>query len=375
MNRNAEPEDTAQARLRLLCRTLRDDGTGLSSKLQILKTSYMTREGSKPDLARIVAVTPNLRYVDLPEGVFMDDASCNTLKQEIQGRCPDLRKMVYMGGSERSLELLARGTLWRNLEVLELSQLDMDPTILRHALGSLHHLKALKISDIKSFDDQIFQHNDYLPPWPALAELTLSHVAAEGLVEYLSRPDTQDTLKSLSLTATGIRPTTLQHILATAPRLTHLSIIDSVAVSFPAGVQPLSSTSLRTLHYEITTASSAGSYSNPSASYYAYLSSSLLSNGLPALRKLYVRVSLNPLSIQRHRSDISYRIPDSPSLSSISHPQDPRSHSTPTMYPPLNSHQDPLLLPLFSRLPLLTHPIHNASAPITPLQRWQPNPD
>jgi hypothetical protein len=279
-------------RLRLLCRTLREDETGLSLKVRFIKAPYMTRETSKADLARMVAVAPNLRYVDLPEGVFTDDPSCLTLKQELQGRCPDLRKMAYMGGAERSLELLSRG-VWRNLEVLELSRLNMDPTILRTALGSLPRLRALKISDMKTFDDQLFQHSDYLPPWPALHELIISNVpnvTAEGLVAYLFRSDTQEALTSLSLSSTGVHPSSLQQILAYASRLTFLSIIEGVTSSFPAGVPPLTSSSLETLHYEITSASSAGTYSNATASYYAYLTSSLISNSLPGLRKLYVRV-------------------------------------------------------------------------------------
>jgi hypothetical protein len=292
INRNADPEDTPQMRLRLLCRTLRQDETGLSLKVRFIKAPYMTRETSKADLARMVAVTPYLRYVDLPEGVFTDDPSCLTLKQELQGRCLDLRKMTYMGGAERSLELLARG-VWRNLEVLELSRLNMDPTILRNALGSLPNLRALKVSDMKAFDDQLFRHNDYLPPWPALNELIFSNVpnvTAEGLVTYLFRSDTQEALKSLSLTATGVHPSSLQQILASAPQLSFLSIIEAVSSSFPAGVPPLASTSLSTLHYEITSAASVGTYSNTTPSYYAYLTSSLISNGIPALRKLYVRV-------------------------------------------------------------------------------------
>lgn len=279
-------------RLRLLCRTLRENETGLSQKLLFLKTPYMTRETSKADLARIAAVSPYLRYLDLPEGVFTDDPSCMALKQELQARCLDLRKMTYSGGAERSLELLARG-VWRNLEILELSRLNMDPTILRTALASLPNLRALKVSDMKAFDDQLFQHNDYLPPWPALDELVFSNVpnlTAEGLVSYLYRPDTQGTLTKLSLTATGVHPSTLQHIIAYAPCLAFLSIIEAVTTSFPAGVPPLTSGSLQTFHYEITSDASNGTYSNTTASYYAYLTSSLISNGLPGLRKLYVRV-------------------------------------------------------------------------------------
>jgi hypothetical protein len=258
----------------------------------------MTRETSKADLARTVAVLPNLRYVDLPEGVFLDDPSCSTLKQEIQARCPDMRKMSYMGGAERSLEMLASGQLWRNLEVLELSRLYTDPTILRHVLGALQNLRALKVKDMKTVDDELFQHNDHLPPFPPLTELLFENtpnITADGLTTYLFRSETQEKLETLSLTSTGVHPSTLQQVLATAPNLTFLSIDESVSTSFPAGVAPLNSKSLRILHYEITYVSSANSYANTTASHYSYLTSSLISNGLPALRQLYVRGNFQTL--------------------------------------------------------------------------------
>ncbi|TVY19689.1 hypothetical protein LARI1_G002637 [Lachnellula arida] len=292
LNRNAEPEDTAQARLRLLCRTLREDMGGFALKVQYFKTPYMQRETSKPDLARTAAVCPNLRYMDLPEGFFMDDPSCNTLKQEFIGRCPDIRKMSYMGGSERSLELLAGGNLWRNLEVLELSRLNMDPTILRQALGSLPQLRALKVTNMTPFTDRLFQHSEYLPPFPPLTELIFEktpNVTADGLATYLFRSDVQNALKTLSLKETGVHPSTLQQVLATAPKLEHLSITEDVTSSIPTGIPSLTSTSLLKLHYEITDAPSSNSYANTKTSYYDYLTSSLLSHGLPSLLELYVR--------------------------------------------------------------------------------------
>jgi hypothetical protein len=294
MHRNVEPEDTAQARLKFLQRTLRDNLATFAYEVQFLKTPYMTRETCKPDLARCAAICPNLRYIDLPEGIFSDDLSCNTLKQEIQGRCPDLRKMSYMGGSERSLEMLASGTLWRNLEVLELSKLNLDPTILRRALGALPHLVALKVTDMKAFQDNAFQHSDFLPPFPPLTEIIFENtpnVTAEGLAAYLSSPDVQTSLKTLSFTETGVHPSSLHRIVSAASHLEHLSIIESVLTSFPApgSVPLLQSRSLKTFHYEITSGSSANSYNNTTASYYSYLTSSLMSGGLPNLVELYVR--------------------------------------------------------------------------------------
>ncbi|PBP23362.1 F-box domain-containing protein [Diplocarpon rosae] len=293
MRHNQEPEDTAAVRLKLLGRTLHDNKGGFARNVRYLKIPYMTRETCKPDLARSVSCCPNLRYLDLPEGVFQDDPSCATLKQEVQGRCPELRKMSYVRGAERGLEMLATGHMWHNLEVLELGKLNIDPTVLRKALGSLSNLQALKITDMISFHDQIFQHSDYLPPFPPLTEIIFENtpnLTADGLATYLIRPEIQDTLKTLSLTSTGIHPPSLQKILCLAVKLERLSITESVSHPFPAvDIQPLSSRSLKTFHYEITSAVSANAYLNTTASHYEYLSRSLISGGLPSLNELYVR--------------------------------------------------------------------------------------
>lgn len=294
LNRNAEPEDTAQARVRLLCRTLWEDPSGLALIVQFFKTPYMTRETCKPDLARVAAVASNLRYLDLPEGFYSDDPSCNTLKQEVQKRCPNIRKMRYMKGAEKSLELLTGGMLWRNLEVLELTQINMDPTIIREVLGVLHNLQALKIRQMQVFTDDIFGHYDYLPPLPPFVELVFEDtpgVTAEGLLTYLSQPYTQRALKTLSLTSTGVQPSALSPILANAPCLKTLSMIEAVSAVFPpkASSTLLSSNSLKTLHYEITSSSAANAYANPTVSHYAYLASSITANALPNLEELYVR--------------------------------------------------------------------------------------
>ncbi|KAJ5050947.1 uncharacterized protein L3040_002814 [Drepanopeziza brunnea f. sp. 'multigermtubi'] len=293
MRHNQEPEDTAAARLRFLARTLYDNKGGFALNVQYLKTPYMTRETCKADLARAVSCCPNLRYLDLPEGVFQDDPSCTTLKHEIQGRCPELRKMTYIRGSERGLEALASGHVWHHLEVLELGKLNVDPVVLRQALGSLPNLHALKVTDMASFHDQLFTQSEYLPPFPALAEMIFENIpnlTADGIAGYLFRSDAQETLKTLSLTATGVHPQTLHSILAVAPNLKHLSITESVTTSFPAADVPsLSSKSLETFHYEITAATSANTYANTTASHYAYLTRSLIAGGLPSLTELYVR--------------------------------------------------------------------------------------
>ncbi|KAI1498472.1 hypothetical protein F5X99DRAFT_393274 [Biscogniauxia marginata] len=294
-DRNGIPEDTASARLQLLCRTLREDPTRLGKLVQYFKTPYMLRESSAPALARTIAVLPNLRYVDLPEGLFVDDPSYHTLKLEVQARCPNLRKMTYMGGSERSLEALSRGNVWTNLEVLELIRINIDPAALRQVLGVLQGLRALKVSDCKVLDDDIFRHNHVLPAFPALEELVLTdtpRLSSDGLVTYLSRDDTQASLKVLSLTNTRVHPSTLHDVLANAPCLITLSITEQVDAAFPTHVgpiPPLVNWSLETLRFEITASPAASSYASITSGYYNYLASSLFAGGLPRLSAVYVR--------------------------------------------------------------------------------------
>ncbi|KAI0999477.1 hypothetical protein K3495_g8718 [Podosphaera aphanis] len=289
-SRNAEPENTAQARLRLLSRTLREDPRGVALKVQYLKVPYMTREICKSDLARTISILPNLRYVDLPDGAYTDDASCDTLRLEVQRRCPDLRKMSYLKGAERSLENLIGGEIWHNLEVLELSSLNMDPTTLRYCLASLRRLRALKLTDMNSFDDRVLAQSEHLPVLPPLTELMLDRVpnmTAQGLISYLSQINTQKSLKNLSLTETGISPVSLHIIVALAASLENLSITETMSSDLPADVPYLKSNSLRILHFEITAAPSAR-FTDSAVSYYDYLQASLRSGSLPNLQELYV---------------------------------------------------------------------------------------
>ncbi|KAI2643241.1 hypothetical protein GGS21DRAFT_495429 [Xylaria nigripes] len=294
-DRNGVPEDTAGARLHLLCRTLREDPTRLGKLVEYFKTPYMLRESSIPMLARTIAVLPSLKYVDLPEGLFMDEPAHHTLKLEIQARCTGLRKMTYLAGSERSLETLSRGNVWPKLEVLELGRINMDPAILRQVLSMLPHLRALKASDCRMLDDDIFRYNDVLPAFPALEELVLNdvpRVTADGIVAYLSRDETRNSLKSLSLSKTGIHPAALHEVLANAPNLATLAITEQVDAPFPshgASMPPMSNWALQTLRYEITASPTASAYASTTAGYYNYLASSLFAGGLPRLVAIYVR--------------------------------------------------------------------------------------
>lgn len=295
-DRNADPEDPTAARLKLLCRTLRDDPVRLGRRVEFLKTPYMLREAARSELARTIAVLPNLRYVDLPEGMYRDERAYLTLRLEVQARCREIRKMTYMHGSERSLQQLATGAIWTKMEVLELIKVDLDPVVLRQALGALTKLRAMKVSETKTFTDEMFYWSDTVPPFPVLEEFILRevpNVTAGGFGQWLAFPEVQNQLKVLSLNHTGVRASTLHHVLAVAPVLKNLSVEDNVVASLPsatggAHVPALASKSLEVLHFEITCSNSV-SGATATASYYNYLASSLLSGGLPNVRAVYVR--------------------------------------------------------------------------------------
>ncbi|KJZ74172.1 hypothetical protein HIM_06403 [Hirsutella minnesotensis 3608] len=290
-DRNGIPEDPALARLRLLRRTVRDDPTRIGKLVQFLKTPYMIRESCHVELAQTIAVLPNLQYVDLPEGMFSDEPNYATLRLEVQARCPNLRKMSYVRGSERSFAVLASGQVWTRLEVLELDRLEIDPVVLRAVLASLSRLRALKVTETPSFSDEVMACDDGLPPLPAVEELIIKdapRMTTAGLVEYLSWYETQKTLKVLTLKDTGVQPARLQEVLSMAPALQALAVQTKVSDSFPNSedIRPLASTQLRTLRFEISATSKAGPYATPG--YYAYLASSVLMGALPRVHRLYV---------------------------------------------------------------------------------------
>ncbi|OCK81013.1 hypothetical protein K432DRAFT_381719 [Lepidopterella palustris CBS 459.81] len=291
--RNHEPIDPPAVRLQLLSRTVRENAY-CAAAVQFLKLPYMTRETCKADLARTVSVLPNLRYVDLPDGFFTGDTSSHTLRQELQARCPHIRKMKYNAGSEQSLELLLYRH-WQELEVMEVSKLQIEPTLLRQVLGILPNLKHLTLADLPWMNDSIFQSTSRIPNFPAMRTLTLKNVpnlTHQGLVQYLSRPETRESLTTLNLKdCTGIPVSNLHSVFWAASHLENFSIVLSATSSLSLEpLPPLASITLRTMHYEITSASSnQHSLYPPAYSYYQYLTNSLMSNSLPGLRTLYVR--------------------------------------------------------------------------------------
>ena len=302
-DRNGIPEDPALARLKLLRRTVRDDPTRLGKLVRFLKLSYMLRESSQVELAQTIAVLPHLYYVDLPEGMLADEPGYATLRLEVQARCPDLRKMTFNRGSERSFATLATGQIWANMEVLEVNKLNVDPRVMRAVLGSMGNLRALKITESQSFSDAMFTCGDGLAAMPPLEELVLREtprVTAAGLLEYLAWQETRQALRVLTLQDTSVSISALQDILAMAPALETLAVQTTVSENFaPApSVPPLSSESLRTLRFEISGPETTGAWAGVTAGYYSYLVASILSDGLPQLRRLYVEDDTLPDQLQ-----------------------------------------------------------------------------
>lgn len=294
-----EPVDIPNVRLSLLCRTVREQ-PNLAAQTLFLKIPYMARETAKGELARTISVLPNLRYVDLPDGFYSGDPSCLPLRQELQARCPDLRKMTYCSGSEDALELLAHRH-WQSIEILELTNLALEPTTLRIVLASLPTLHDLTLSDMTWMDDSIFlPSTGQLPDFPALQTLKLKdvpNITAQGLTSWLQATHIREMLFSLTLEYTGVIIQDLSSVLWAASSIRHFAIVETVAKSLSlatAQMQPLTSISLKTLHFEITDSEDAHGLQKPAESYYAYLAHSLHQNSLPALTTLYVRDTTFP---------------------------------------------------------------------------------
>ena len=289
-DRNCPTKDHTQERLHLFSRSVRENPF-LACQVQYLKTPYMTREVSKIDLARIVSVLPNLRYVDLPDGLYKDDPSSNTLKCELQARCGNIRQMKYASGAEGSFQMLAQARQWPKLEALELSHLAVDSATVVDVSTSLMNLRHIKFTSLQLLDDDMFGSLRMRPflPLVVLEFQDIPNISARGLLVYLSKPVAKQALKSLTLANTGISPSDLSQILAAAPSLTTLRIAAFVSRALSKSqIPPLASYSLRTLHYEISSPDrSPRELSSPSNIYYSSLSSSILSGSLPSLSHLY----------------------------------------------------------------------------------------
>jgi hypothetical protein len=290
-SRGGEEIDPPTTRLLQLCRTVRDNHY-IGQRVRFLKLPYMTRESCKADLARTVSVCPNLEYVDLPDGFYTGDTTCHTLRQELQARCPHIRKMKFNEGSEHMLETLLQGH-FQELRVIEITKIQIEPTILRRVLGNLPWLSEITFSHVSWLNDSVFHSVSGIPDFPALDTLKLNKVnslSAQGLEQYLSQPLCRDVLRTLHIReCSQLHVASLHVILRAATSLESFEYIATVSASLPIDpMPPLASRSLRKMKFEIMSTSSNHMYP-PADSYYQYLTNSLMSNSLPALRQLYVR--------------------------------------------------------------------------------------
>ncbi|KAG0133768.1 hypothetical protein HOY82DRAFT_482249 [Tuber indicum] len=292
--KHPSPLGIPEHRMRLLYRTFQENETA-ATLTQFLKMPYMARETYKQDLAWLVSLLPNLRYVDLPDGVYQDDSSCSSLKAILYTRCPDLRKMSWVGGSEKSFVDLWIEPPWLGLEVVEITGMKVENQDLVQVLSSLPHLIHLKMKSMPWTTDAIFDSTaTNVGLFPALQTLAIedtSSITIDGLKTYLTRPVASEALETLVLTNTPIPAHVLHQILPLATRLTSLSFRTQVSRTIPRqDLALLTSASLTHLAYEITDdETSTKSLAKPSPSYYAYLSESLWNGGMPKLKDLYVR--------------------------------------------------------------------------------------
>jgi hypothetical protein len=290
-SRGGDDVDPPTMRLQQLCRTVRENQY-IGGRVRFLKLPYMTRESCKADLARTVSVCPNLEYIDLPEGFYNGDVSCHTLRQELQARCPHIRKMKYNKGGEPELESLLQGH-WQELRILDINGVDIEPTLLRQGFGMLPWLSEVSLSHMFWAKEHMTHRAPGVPDFPALDTLRLDNISglgADGLALYLSNSACRDKLRTLTIKdCPGFPVSTLHTVLQAATSLETLEYTATANAPLPIDpIPPLASRSLRTLHYEIVSKSTNQMYS-PSASCYQYLTTSLMSNALPRLRQLYVR--------------------------------------------------------------------------------------
>lgn len=303
-------------RLQELCQSVRGNQY-LGQRVRFIKLPYMTRESCKADIARVVSGCPNIEFIDLPDGFFNGDSSCQLLRQELQARCPHIRKMKYNEGGEQSLESLLHG-FWQELTSIELNKIHIEPSILRQVFGMLPRLSELSITSVSWINDSTFHNAPGLPNFPALETLKLNKVhglTAAGLAQYLSSPMCSNRLRTLIIKdCANIPVASLSIILQAATNLRTLEYTTTVSASLPLDpIAPMASFTLHKLNFEIISSSSNQMYP-PGASYYQYLAKSLMSNCLPALRQLYVRD------------------PDFPEILTLAPPMRPFSEAPPPMF-------------------------------------------
>ncbi|KAK6354701.1 hypothetical protein TWF696_003840 [Orbilia brochopaga] len=286
--------DTAAERMDLLIRTFRMNDE-LASYTLFIRLQYMTRESCKNVLTQLVNVPlSNLRWMDLPDGFYKDDPSCQALKAIMYQKCPDLRRMRWTEGSEGGFLSLNVDKPWVNLEFIELWKLNVEEDQIAAVLASLPRVHSVGIQELPWVTGRFLSgKRPLLPPLNTLSISKCDKITYQSIIDYLSIPAVQQKLEHLTLKEIDFPPHLLYQILQRLPHIRSLRIIAPVTRMFPTYEQPphppLQSSTLRELSYEIRPAQQSKTLASPATSYYEYLCGSLRLGGLPRLTTLHVR--------------------------------------------------------------------------------------
>ncbi|EWC47388.1 hypothetical protein DRE_00356 [Drechslerella stenobrocha 248] len=290
--------DTAAERMDLLVRTFHMN-EDLANHALFIRLQYMTRESCKNVLTQLVNIPlSNLRWMDLPDGFYKDDPSCQALKAIMYQKCADLRRMRWTEGSEAGFLNLTHDKPWVNLEFVELWKLNVEEDQIAATLASLPKVHSIGIQELPWVTGRILTPGpgNRRPPLPPLNTLSISKcdkITYQSIMDYLSIPAVQQKLEHLTLKEIDFPPHLIYQILQRLPHIRSLRIIAPVTRMFPTYDQPphppLESDTLRELSFEIRPAQQSKTLASPATSYYEYLCGSLRLGGLPRLTTLHVR--------------------------------------------------------------------------------------
>lgn len=289
-NADSDSNEPVKTRMRLLYRTIQEN-EGIAFTILYIKAPYWVREGCKQELTLLVSLVPNLRYVDLPQAVFIADSSCPLLAT-LKSRSSQLRLMGWESGSEQVFIHAGSEQPWKMLEVVSLSNMKIDDTQLQSVLVTLPHLRSVKLVEMAHLTDALFNSDTESMGFPLVKSLVIEQcykITVAGIRQYILLQTTEPTLEELTLTSTGIIPDQLNSILNIALALRVLSITCEVSKPCPplSQLPYLSSTSLREIKYEVVDSSSSEGLTASAPSYYQYLADSLCTGKLPCLKKMH----------------------------------------------------------------------------------------
>ena len=288
---STDSNEQVKVRIKFLYRTIQENEQ-IANTVLYLKAPFWVREGCKQELALLVSLIPNVRYIDIPQSVYTGDNS-GPLLATMRSRSSQLRLMGWRAGGEHSLMQIASEQPWKMLEVISLSNLKLDDTQIQSVLASLPQLKSVTLEEMAYITDTLFDSSNESIGFPLIKSLVIQEcpkLTIAGIKQYLILQCTDPTLEELTLTNAGVIPDHLNSILDIAPVLRVLSITCAVSKPCPPAAQLryLSSKSLKKITYDVTNCDSSQGLTAGAPSYYQYLADSLCSGTLPSLNKLYV---------------------------------------------------------------------------------------